>query len=206
MAIKLGNETPPSLKVTQKTVSALIEYENNPRKNDKAVPEMVALIQKFGFRQPILVRGDEVVDGHLRLKAARKIGMKKIPAIDVGDMPDADVRALRIAMNKSAEFAEWDNAALAIEFQKLQETEFELAFTGFETGVIEKIMKEAAGETSPPKTKQADAGTGADPSYVSLTFHMTDASRKDVMARLDAVAEAHGLPNRSQALIQLCKD
>ena len=205
MAVKLGAKASTPIKVVQKTITDLIEYKNNPRKNDAAVPEMVALINKFGFRQPILVRGNEVVDGHLRLKAARKLGMTKIPSIDVGDMPDADVRALRIAMNKSAEFADWDKDALALEFKDLPDAGFELAFTGFETGVIDKIIKEAAGEKAPKKTKLADAGNEADPNYVALTFHMADKSRNAVMKKLDKVAEEHGLANRSQALLHLCK-
>jgi len=205
MAVNLGAKKPAPLKVVTKNVADLIEYENNPRKNDAAVPAMVDLINKFGFRQPILVKGDHVVDGHLRLKAARKIGMTSVPALDVGDMPDTEVRALRLAMNKSAEFADWDNAALAVEFDKLTEDGFELAFTGFEMGVVAKILKEASGDKGPNKTALADAGNEADPNYISLTFHMAAPSRTKVFKRLDKIMAENGLANRSQALLHLCK-
>ena len=58
------------------SVDRLVPYERNPRKNDGAVDRMVASIQEFGFKIPVLARSDgEVVDGHLRLKAALKLGI-----------------------------------------------------------------------------------------------------------------------------------
>lgn len=209
MPVKFSGDNPAAkLTVEQKAVKDLKEYPNNPRKNDSAVPRMVKLIQKFGFRQPILVRGDEIVDGHLRIKAAKKLNMSAVPAIDVSDLPEPDVRALRLAMNKSVEWASWDDELLAEEFKALQAEGFELAFTGFAEDTINKILADAMAEDSTSnvtKTALADAGNPADPNYVSLTFHMTAESRKKVLAHLDAVAEETGLANRSQALIHICK-
>lgn len=196
---------PPALQVKTMKVADLKEYENNPRKNDAAVPKMVGLIEKFGFRQPILVRGDQIVDGHLRIKAARKMGLQTVPALEVGNMPEEDVRALRLAMNKSVEWAEWDTAALAKEFEAIKESGLELTFTGFDTSAVDKVLESMHPKPKVPKSAQADAGTPADPNYVSLTFHMSASGRKKVMARLDALMAEHGLENRSQALLHLCK-
>ena len=63
-------------------IDKLVFYARNPRKNDAAVDRMVASIREFGFKIPVLARSDgEVVDGHLRLKAARKLGLTEVPVI-----------------------------------------------------------------------------------------------------------------------------
>lgn len=213
MAVKIKTPTGAPkidevLTVKMMPVASLKAYEKNPRKNDAAVPDMVELIQKFGFKQPILVRGDRIVDGHLRIKAAKKMGLTEVPAIDTGEMSDAEEKALRIAMNRSVEWADWDNALLAEEFKDIADAGVELKFTGFETSLIDKIMDEAFGTDTAnavKKSANADAGNPADPNYVSVTFHMADTGRKAVLAYLDQHAEKHGLANRSQALIHLCK-
>ena len=65
-------------------IERLVEYPRNPRKNDSAVDRMCSSIREFGFKIPCLVRSDgEIVDGHLRLKAARKLGIAEIPVIPV---------------------------------------------------------------------------------------------------------------------------
>jgi len=95
-------------------VSDLIEYARNPRKNDHAVDKVAAAIREFGFRVPILAKSDKtVVDGHLRLKAAKKLGIETVPVMLCDDMTDAQKRAYVIADNKLALNAGWDNDLLA---------------------------------------------------------------------------------------------
>src|SRR5450432_875606 len=63
-------------------IDRLIPYARNPRKNDAAIDRMAASIREFGFKIPVLARSDgEVVDGHLRLKGAKKLGLKQVPVI-----------------------------------------------------------------------------------------------------------------------------
>jgi ParB-like nuclease domain len=70
----------PALKVEQWPIDRLVEYARNPRKNDAHVDRMAGAIREFGFRIPICARSDgTVVDGHLRLKAARKLGLTEAP-------------------------------------------------------------------------------------------------------------------------------
>jgi len=113
-------------------VSDLIEYARNPRKNDHAVDKVAAAIREFGFRVPILAKSDKtVVDGHLRLKAAKKLGIETVPVMLCDDMTDAQIKAFRISVNRVAEFAEWDDELLRIELQDLEAVDFDLSLTGF---------------------------------------------------------------------------
>src|SRR5687768_2604087 len=84
-------------------------YEHNPRVNDPAVDVVAASLLEFGFRQPIVVDGEGViVVGHTRWKAARKIGLKKVPVHVATDLTPEQARAYRIADNKTNELASWD--------------------------------------------------------------------------------------------------
>ena len=121
-------------------VSELIEYARNPRKNDHAVDKVAAAIREFGFRVPILAKSDKtVIDGHLRLKAAKKLGLETVPVMLCDDMTDAQIKAFRISVNRVAEFAEWDDEMLRVEFAELADMGFDLELTGFELDEIEDI-------------------------------------------------------------------
>ena len=85
------------MQIKMRPVSTLIPYSRNPRKNDHAVDRMAASINEFGFKIPILARSNgEVVDGHLRLKAAQKLGMPEVPVILCDEWTDAQVKAFRL--------------------------------------------------------------------------------------------------------------
>ena len=113
-------------------IDRLIEYARNPRKNDHAVDKIAAAIKEFGFRVPVVAKSDGlVVDGHLRLKAAKKLGLTEVPVVLADDMTEAQIKAFRISVNRMAEFAEWDNELLALEFSDLTDMGFDLDLTGF---------------------------------------------------------------------------
>jgi len=77
-------------------IDRLVFYARNPRKNDAAVDRMCASIREFGFKIPVLARSDgKVVDGHLRLKAARKLGIAEVPVILCDEWRPQQVRAGR---------------------------------------------------------------------------------------------------------------
>ncbi len=114
-------------------VTSLIPYERNPRKNDQAVDRMVASIKEFGFAVPVLARSTgEVVDGHLRLKAALKLHMTEVPVIVCDNWTEAQVKAFRLMVNRSVNWADWDLDALSLEFGELKALEFDLTLTGFD--------------------------------------------------------------------------
>jgi DNA modification methylase len=113
-------------------IDRLIEYARNPRKNDHAVDRVAAAIREFGFKVPIVARSDgTLVDGHLRLKAAKKLGMDTVPVLLADDLTDAQVKAFRISVNRMAELAEWDDELLRVEFEELDAMGFDLELTGF---------------------------------------------------------------------------
>jgi hypothetical protein len=119
----------------------LIPYARNPRKNDAALDRMVTSIREFGFKIPVLARSDgEVVDGHLRLKAAKKLGIREVPVILCDEWTEAQVKAFRLMVNRSVTWAEWDQEMLGAELLELQGLDFDLSLTGFDTREIDEFL------------------------------------------------------------------
>ena len=122
-------------------VEKLVPYIRNPRKNDDAVTRMMASLTEFGFKIPMLVRSDgEIVDGHLRLKAGRKLGLTEVPVIRCDEWSPAQVKAFRLLVNRSATWAEWDDELLAMELGELAELNFEPSLTGFDPHEIDTFL------------------------------------------------------------------
>ena len=129
------------LRVEQWPTDKLVDYARNPRKNDAVVDKMCAAIREFGFRIPIVAKSDgSVVDGHLRLKAARKLGLETVPVALADDLTDAQIKAFRLLANKSANWAEWDDELLALELGELQAEGFDLELTGFDGAELSALM------------------------------------------------------------------
>src|SRR5215475_530959 len=125
-------QTATPLTMVTRTVSSLIPYSRNPRKNDAAVDRMCASITEFGFKIPVLARSNgEVVDGHLRLKAAQKLGLTEIPVVLCDEWTPAQVKAFRLMVNRSVTWADWDEELLALELVELKDLDFDLSLTGF---------------------------------------------------------------------------
>jgi DNA modification methylase len=128
-------------------IDKLVFYARNPRQNDSAVDRMCSSIREFGFKIPVLARSDgEVVDGHLRLKAARKLGSwpggdtTAIPVILCDEWTPAQVKAFRLLVNRSVTWASWDEELLALELQDIQESDPDLSLTGFDPGEIDSLL------------------------------------------------------------------
>lgn len=122
-------------------LSRLVEYARNPRKNDHAVDAVAAAIREFGFRVPILAKSDgTIIDGHLRFKAAVKLGLDVVPVLCGDDMTETQIKAFRLSVNKLAELAEWDDALLTLELAELQEVGFDLALTGFDAEELDALL------------------------------------------------------------------
>ena len=120
---------------------SLIEYARNPRKNDQAVDRVAAAIREFGFRVPILAKSDKtIVDGHLRLKAAKKLGLEEVPVLLCDDMTDIQVRAFRLSVNKVSEFADWDSEMLRVELDELVKDGFDIELTGFSLDEVATLL------------------------------------------------------------------
>ena len=122
-------------------IERLIPYARNPRKNDAAVDRMAGSIKEYGFKIPVLARSSgEVVDGHLRLKAARKLGMTEVPVILCDEWTEAQVKAFRLMVNRSVGWADWDEELLGLELSELKDLDFDLSLTGFDTREIDEFL------------------------------------------------------------------
>lgn len=153
------------LAIVDRPLTALAPYPRNPRKNDGAVERMMAAIREFGFAVPILATADgTVIDGHLRLKAAARLGMETVPTILCDGWTEAQVKAFRLLANRSVAWAEWDLDLLKLEIGELQALDFDLALTGFEAGELEGFLGGNAGLTDedaapePPAEPVTQAG------------------------------------------------
>ena len=154
--------TNPCVEIWQ--IDRLREYARNPRRNDAAVDRMCTSIREFGFKVPCLVRSDgEIVDGHLRLKAARKLGITEIPVLLCDEWTPAQVKAFRLLVNRSVAWADWDEELLALELQEIQAADFNLDLTGFDPGEIDRLLVAAddvAADTAPPLPAVAASRSG----------------------------------------------
>ena len=102
---------------------------------------MVASIKEFGFKIPLLARSNgEVVDGHLRLKAAQKLGMQEVPLILCDEWSEAQVKAFRLLANRSVNWASWDEDLVALEIGDLKTLDFDLSLTGFDPPEIDRFL------------------------------------------------------------------
>ena len=108
-------------------IDKLIPYINNPRNNENAVDKVASSISEFGFKNPIFVdKNNVVVNGHTRLLASKKLGLKEVPVIVIDDLSETQIKAFRIADNKTSEYATWDEELLRLELEQLEDMEFNL--------------------------------------------------------------------------------
>src|SRR5580704_16650932 len=122
-------------------IAKLIPYARNPRKNDDAVDRMVVSIREFGFKVPLLIRSNgDIIDGHLRLKAAHKLGMTEVPVILCDDWSEAQVKAFLLLVNRSVTWADWDEELDALEIEELKALDFDLSLTGFDAKEVDGFL------------------------------------------------------------------
>jgi DNA modification methylase len=155
----------PPLEIQIWPIDRLILYGRNPRKNDAVVDRMCSSIREFGFKIPVLARSDgEVVDGHLRIKAARKLRMTEVPVILCDEWTPAQVKAFRLMVNRSVTWASWDDELLALELQELNEADFDLSLTGFDPGEIDNLLvapeDDEKANAAPPLPEKAVSRSG----------------------------------------------
>jgi ParB-like chromosome segregation protein Spo0J len=132
------------MKTVTLPLNKLIAYAGNPRKNDHAVEAVASAIKRFGFRVPVLAKSDgSLIDGHLRVKAAKHLGMEEVPAVLCDDLSEADIKALRISINRMAELAEWDTELLSAELDGLAEEGIGLEDVGFSIGDLKTLLGES---------------------------------------------------------------
>ena len=148
------------MKIEMKALDAIKPYESNPRDNEAAVDAVARSISDFGFRQPIVVDGDGIiVCGHTRFKAAQQLALDSVPVHIARDLTPEQVRAYRLADNRTAELAQWDRTLLEVELEALCELGYavsDLAAFGFDAAQLAALSVVEGGiETDPDVVPEA---------------------------------------------------
>lgn len=176
------------LSIQEWPISQLVEYANNPRDNDGAVERMSNTIREFGFKVPLVATSNgEIVDGHLRLKAARSLGLKTVPVILADDLTPAQVKAFRISVNESTNWAHWDPEKLEVELLQLKAMNFDLEPLGLDS--IE--FPELDDEPLPPAAPRANRSKTT--IFVSVLNQDVEKARKAIKSALDKARLGHNL-------------
>ena len=156
--IMFNNNDNPALKIEYIFVDALTPYAKNTRKHGKEdVAEIVKSIEKYGFDDPIGIWSDHniIVEGHGRLIAAKKLGMKEVPCIRLDHLTDKERREYAIMHNKTAELSEWDMVMLTDELTDLDISDFDVTFDGKDVDTL-TAKEEAIVEDIPPEIDDAE--------------------------------------------------
>ena len=145
------------MKIESWPIERVKPYDNNPRVNDGAVDAVASSIREFGFRQAIVVDPDGVIIcGHTRYKAAQKLGLEKVPVHVAKDLTPDQIKAYRIADNKTAELSEWNFDLLPIELSQLGEAGFDLDLLGFGKDELAELLNPGVleGQTDPDEVPE----------------------------------------------------
>jgi len=134
------------MQIELRDTAAVLPYDRNPRINDNAIDAVAASLREFGFRQPIVVDAESVIIvGHARYKAALKLGLQKVPVHVATDLSPEQIRAYRIADNKTNELSEWDMDILPIEVSELYETGYDVKLLAFGDKELTQLLNAGMG-------------------------------------------------------------
>ncbi|MCW5319641.1 DNA modification methylase [Verminephrobacter aporrectodeae subsp. tuberculatae] len=154
-----------TLKVEYRKIDTLIPNARNARTHSEPqVAKIAASILEYGWTNPVLVDGDNgIIAGHGRLAAARKLGLDKVPVIELGHLTRTQKRAYLLADNRIALDAGWDEEMLALDLSELSEAGHDLALTGFDASEIEELLKnEVLADDADQEQQDADEHDAAD--------------------------------------------
>lgn len=148
------------LKIVYRDVEELIPYANNARTHSPTQVKRIAdSIKEFGWTNPILIDGNYgIVAGHGRVLAAKKLGMRQVPTIELSGLSPTQKRAYILADNRLALDAGWDEDLLKLELTELQELNFDLSLTGFSDEEIEELL-DMDDEEETPESNQSPAAS-----------------------------------------------
>ena len=121
------------MRIEQRALDSIFPYARNPRKNQQAIPKVKASLKEFGWRQPIVVDSDGIIIvGHTRYLAALELGLIEAPVHVAENLTPSQVKAYRLADNRTNQEAMWDDELLKLEIEDLKELDFDLKLTGFD--------------------------------------------------------------------------
>ena len=188
------------LQVLYRRPDDIIPYERNPRNNDGAIDAVAASIREFGFKVPVVIDKDGViVCGHTRVKAAKKLISKgevdwdEIPCIMADDLNEEQIKAFRLADNKTSELSEWDEELLAMEMDDIFNIDLEQF--GFEP-LDEEIAEEA--DNQKPEVEFTEV-LGEENNYLVLKF-TTEVDWLQALSVFD-IKQVKALPTRKDGKV-----
>lgn len=186
--------------IKEVNICELIPYEKNAKVHgEEQLEKIAASIQEFGFINPVLIDKDNnIIAGHGRVEAAKRLGLVKVPAIEVEGLTEEQKRAYILADNRLAELGEWDQNLLTSELQEIENLEFDSSLTGFDMEVF----------------NDEDYGTdfslpdGEKPNINTMTFTVAneqlDAIQTALNIAYESVRETYGNENKNgNALFEL---
>ena len=175
------------MKIELFPIDELKAYDNNPRHiPEEAVKAVANSIREFGFKVPVIIDKDKViVAGHARILAAHELGLQKIPCIVADDLTPEQIKAFRLADNKTCELSGWDLDRLGIELEELAAIDIDMSQFGFEADEILSDFEEA----DRPQVKLSER-FGFDPFSVIDTRSQKWQDRKQAWIKFGIVSEA----------------
>lgn len=172
------------MQIIERKLDDIKAYKNNPRKNDQAVDAVAESIKEFGFKVPIIIDANGVIiAGHTRAKAARKLGLDKVPVVIADDLTEEQVKAFRLADNKVGELSGW-------KFDKLEKELAEINVDMKRFGFIDEPEEEA--ENLPAETDGSDIVT------MGFEFHykQQELIENAMQEVADSITETFGNTNK----------
>jgi ParB-like chromosome segregation protein Spo0J len=186
--------------IEQIQTTKLIPYARNSRTHDDAqVAQIAASIKEFGFNNPVLIGPDnDIIAGHGRLLAARKLELKSIPCIRLGHLTQKEKQAYVIVDNRIALNAGWDDEMLKLELADLKETDIDLEMLGFSLADLEDAM------VADDKVADGEPEDLAGTKQLVLVFQVEE--YKNLIKDLNKYCEKYDLPDHAEAVKRLIKD
>ena len=187
-------------------------YTGNPRViSESAVSSVAESISAFGWQQPIVVDGDNVIiAGHTRFLAAKRLALQMVPIKISKDLSDDQIKAFRILDNKLNELTTWDDGLLEAEMASIESGDldafkhlWETADLGFQNQDIEFLNDMIGNSDSDQENSEAVGSVG---DYVTISFVMSPQDRDLVLSGLRAIQNQEGLDNTTQAVLKLTKE
>ena len=176
------------MEIVMRKTESLVPYDRNPRDNDDAAQTVAESIRAFGFKNPIVLDADGVVVcGHARLKAALMLKIDEVPCTVIDDLTPAQIKAFRIADNRTAELAGWDYDALCAEFEELRAEDFDLNLTGFNEFEQTKYGMADAEPDKPDRQRFKEYEQDAEQSVLrsfNIVIHCRDEAEKAALAEI----------------------
>lgn len=164
----------------------LIPYPNNARVcPEQAVAKVAGSIHEYGFRSPILVDAEGVIiAGHTRLLAAQRLELTSVPVIVCADLSPAQVKALRLADNRTADETSWDYELLSLELGGLLELDVDLTLAGFDDAEVAGLLDTGGAPGSLDAGFEPGDGIGYEQQFGVIVTCETEAEQERVYGRL----------------------